>query len=176
MLHKQTLVILVGVIALGGCGRGNVEQANANTTCTATLTGSQTATLDCAAWVLRLAEGNTYTIGLASEKGLAIALVLPNEGELSPGAYSISHANIWGGASYNPGGSLSTLWGTTKSAPGESVKREPLGTVTYTLTSVTATPDGESPVGKMFTIHGTLDATLPALPPTTGAVNVHAVF
>jgi hypothetical protein len=157
---------LIGAVALAGCS-GDDDNNNTNTGCSVALSGGLTGTYDCGTMVAAYSTAintSSYAASITSPAAVAIAINFP--GDVATGTYTRSSANASGGIVVTSG---TSSW---------SIAAGTGGTGSYTLTITSATLISSTAQGKAYTIHGTLDATIPASAGSsiTTALTAHVTF
>jgi hypothetical protein len=156
-----------GLIALGACGGGDSKGITdpggtpGTTKCTVTFSGAKTGSENCVAGAAYSTADKASAISIGVSGSLSGGILI--EGEPSKATYTASTPKVTGGVFYIAG---VQYWAADSDQ----------GAFTLTISSVgnvVTVPDG-----KGYTIHGTLDATLPAVAGTgaTGTITVHATF
>jgi hypothetical protein len=143
-------------------------------TCVVTLSGALTGSYPCVATGSFKASDNESAVNInvppGASNGLTIASAFGHfPGELSAQTYTSGDLNAHGAVSATEA-TIGYLAGVGGSVPAQ-------GSYTLVLTSVAAgstDPNGD----KAYSLHGTLDATMPPLPHTAsmGTVTLHATF
>ena len=161
---------LLSAVALLGCG-GALSAATGGP-CTITLTGARTGTYDCsaarsAAWQ---SSGNQTGVGLNVPGDPIISVSVVFSGEAHTGVFHSTDSGVEGGAAVTRSNGTEA-WEASVDPQSGSV-----GSFTLNLTAVSVTTMSTS--GKVYTAHGTVDATLPASAGSsaTGVVTLHAAF
>lgn len=162
---------VVGVFAAAVWGCASEPEQSTPIECTETFAGQVSAVATCSSvyadWDSVL---NQATVSLGSPTTLSVTVNIPMAGEPHVRSYTVAdRGGAIGGVSLNGGWIAGTVFFPT----GElSV----IGGYTMTLTSVSG-PTATS-IGRSYTVHGMLDATLHAFgtPDTTQTVTLHAVF
>jgi len=178
---RLTLALVVVLPALWACGgsgspsaTGSPGDGSAGGACSITLSGMVTGTYACdqpnvtAGWS---SANNTGALpinyGMLGQTNPAVVIALGWPGEPHSGSFTSADSGAMGGVTVsNPGG----YWAAVTGGNGTP----PQGTYTLNLGSVSAAI--ASPDGKVYMVHGTLDATLPPLATGAGTVSLHASF
>lgn len=165
--HALAATVLCAA-AFAACGDSN-DDGGGNGACTVALTGAVTGSVTCTTAVgayttiTNQSAVSLLTTGTAPGMALSVAFT----GTLHTGAFQSNAVGALGGITVTNGNST---WFATPTAGSTS------GSFTVNLTTVTAI--STTAQGTAYTIHGSIDATLPALAGsgTTGTVTVHATF
>jgi|GEM_PF-6248790 len=146
--------------------------------CEIKLSGALNGTYDCTGqaasgvWSASNNIGVVVLYGPNGESAATIAISVGARGQLRTGTFSSMDAGAWG-IMRIVGGSASSLYSmyADGSAPGNN-----FGGYTLNLTSVTESASGGDT--KLYSVHGTLSATLPAdhSSTTMGTVTLNATF
>jgi hypothetical protein len=177
----RTKIAALVLALVAGCSAGRVSRGGvvdmtlvadmANTiACTVTLAGAQMGTFDCMASGVWSQSSDVGAVGLSVPgQSPAIAASLSRPGEVTTGTWTQADAGADSGLSVSLG---LDGWGA---GVGSSF---PVAQGSYTLQLTDVTVAVLSPNGKGYTVHGTLDATLPPAPGTQsmGDVRLRAQF
>jgi hypothetical protein len=156
----------LAAFAVAGCSsdNGNNTSGGCSVTVSGGLTGTYTCTLAVAAYSTQI---NTTGYNISLTTPIAVNAGLNFLGEAATGTnYTRGTAGASGAIAITSG---SSIW---------SVAAGTGGTGTYTLTLSSVSTLSTTATGKAYTIHGTLDATIPASAGSTitTAVTLHATF
>jgi hypothetical protein len=158
---------LIGALALAGCsGDDDNDNGNGNG-CTVVLSGGLSGTYDCVAFVAAYSTAvNTSSFAASITSPAAVAIAINFPGEAATGTYTRATPNASGGIVITSG---TSSW---------SVSAGSGGTGAYTLTLTSVSTLSSTSQGKAYTVHGTLDATIPANSGSaiTTAVTAHVTF
>ena len=168
---KSALAICVA-LANSDCGTATSPSGPANT-CSITVSGAQTGTFACSAaavgtWTMATDRG---AVGFAHAGTPAVAVAIQVPGDLATRTYSSTDTTVTGAVTVQTGtGGSTAVWAAVTGASAQ-------GSFSLTLTGVSyvATDTGGN---KAYTVHGSVNATAPAILATTatGTVTFHATF
>jgi len=174
---KNVLAVLVLVVSLA-CGGTGTNPTNTGA-CSITLSGAVTGTFPCAS----AATGGydhasnesavDFTAGSAASASNTtpdITVAIGFSGSMQNGTFTSTGSGAGGGVVVdgNPG----SVWAATVASGANPA------TGSYTLVVSSNTTLAGNTSGSVYTVHGTLDATLPAVQGSsaTGTVTLHATF
>ena len=177
----RVLTVAMTAMLVAACGGADSSSGSNNnqtgnpTPCTITASGAGTGTLDCgtpaAAYDSSKNQGS-FGIGAGNSSSTNTALIIIAY-PAAPHAGSVlksTDAGAQGSFAVNLGGHyFSAVAGSTTASENQ-------GSYTLNLSSVTTTASANG--GSLYAVHGTLDATLLAVPSSgaTGTVTLHTTF
>ena len=158
---------VLGALAIAGCSSDDDNNGNGNLSCSVALSGGLTGTYDCVTFVAAYSTAvNTTSYATSASTPAAVAIAINCQGEAATGTYTRGTANASGGIVVTSG---TSSW---------SVSAGTGGTGSYTLTITSVSTISTTTQGKAYLIHGTLDATIPAVSGSTitTALTAHVTF
>jgi hypothetical protein len=169
-MKRLALLAAAGLIACGGDATSPITTLNANATITLTgaQTGSFTAT-NLAAVYGTTSQRGSFGFSTQASSATAVTVAITFTGEPHTGHFKNTDVGAQAGLNVSPGSPQ--FW-----VASDANTATPYGSYDLNLTSVTTTSSVSN--GKTYTVAGTLDAILPAVPGsgTTGTVTLHATF
>jgi hypothetical protein len=170
----QMALVTVVLIAAAGCGSSTDSgDGGGNGDCTISLTGAQAASLDCSsALAIFAADENASVFTISNTAGSPGVLVtIKSPGEPGTTTYHSGDAGELGSVVVNGG---TSAWAAVTADP--SSQTAAAGSFTLTISSESTLSSDVQ--GKVFRVHGSLAATLPAVPSSaaTGTVTLNATF
>lgn len=170
-LMRCGIALTVALIGSTACGNSNDPgDAGGNGTCNVTLSGAQTASLDCsAATVAWSAEDNVTLVGVLPDDHVPLVIIsFGVPGQPATTSYHNGDAGVVIALAVSDG---TNGWTAATEDGGGTT-----GSATVTITSLSTTVSNAD--GKVYAAHGTVTATLQPDPSTaaTGTVTLNATF
>ena len=154
----------------GGSGGAGGAGGAGGSGCSITLSGAASATLACTATGAYATNDNTSAVSLTTSQTNGLTAAVGWTGQFTAGTYKESDSNAMTGISYS--NASHQIWLVSAGGSGP-----PQGSYTLNLADTGSPVTGQNGTGYTG-IHGTLDATLPAVAGSgsTGTVTLHATF
>ena len=165
------ILMALALAATGACGNSSDTGGGGNNNCNVTLSGAQTASLDCLApTVVWSAAENMGAVGIEPDGPPRVLISFGVPGQLATTSYHSTDPGLTVGLSITDGTN------TKQWLAGAAVGAPATASATLTITSLSTTSSNAD--GKIYAAHGKVTATLEADPASsaTGTVTLNATF